>query len=102
MRILICALLLLGSGACGSGASGSGSATVDMTTLARGGDGGLLALGAMCNSDGQCASSICTPYKMGAYKLCSLKCTALMPAPQCTSPGDGSCNGMGYCRFPGM
>ncbi len=62
----------------------------------------LLGLGQMCTWAGQCASGVCAPYKMGAYHLCSLQCTANMSAPQCTSPGDGQCNGMGYCRFPGM
>jgi hypothetical protein len=84
-------------------ATSDGSAAVaDMTMPGGGGDGGLLPLAAMCNADAQCASHVCAPYKMGAYQLCTLRCTALMPAPQCTSPGTGQCNGMGYCKFPGM
>jgi hypothetical protein len=104
MRHLICALPLLLLAACGSSVTGTdGSATtVDMTMASKGSDAGLQALGTMCTGDSQCASNVCAPYKMGAYKLCTLKCTAMMPAPQCTSPGDGTCNGMGYCKFPGM
>jgi hypothetical protein len=104
MRPLICALALLLLPACGSSTSTpDGSATTaDMTMTSHGSDAGLQALATMCTADSQCASNVCAPYKMGAYKLCTLKCTAMMPAPQCTSPSDGTCNGMGYCRFPGM
>ena len=105
-RLLLRALPFLLLAACGAASSSpDGSAVVDMSQrhdLARTSDGGLLPLAAMCTADSQCASNVCAPYKMGAYMLCTLKCTAFMPAPQCIAPGTGQCNGMGYCKFPGM
>jgi hypothetical protein len=104
MRQLIYALPLLLLAACGSSTSTPDSSTtaVDMVMTSHGSDGGLRALAAMCTADSQCASNVCAPYKMGAYQLCTLKCTPMMSAPQCTAPSDGTCNGMGYCKFPGM
>ena len=67
-----------------------------------GGDGGLKPLAAACTGDGECASGTCAPYAGGTKMLCSYHCTANMPAPMCTTPGDGTCNGMSYCKFPGM
>jgi hypothetical protein len=100
MRYLFIALLLCG---CGSSTSGGGmdmsGAVGDMTPTV---DASLQGLGTMCTMASQCQSNTCAPYKMGAYKLCTLPCTALMAAPQCTAPSDGTCNGMGYCKFPGM
>ena len=65
-------------------------------------DAGLRLLAAPCSSNADCESGFCGTYMMGAEKLCSFMCTKNMPAPQCTSPGNGQCNGMGECQFPGM
>ena len=93
-----------------SGAGGDMTATAhDLATaavhdLATGttGDGGLKPLAATCASSAECASGYCGSYAMGAKMLCTYMCTMGQPAPQCTSPGDGTCNGMGECKFPNM
>jgi hypothetical protein len=66
------------------------------------GDGGLKPLAADCASNAECASGYCGPYMGGAKMLCTFMCTSGQAAPQCTSPGDGTCNGMNECKFPGM
>jgi hypothetical protein len=104
MRILlglIPLVLVLGIGCGTSTSTPDGSASVDMAKTGTV-DGSLLPLAAMCTGNAQCASGVCAPYKMGAYMLCTFKCTAGASAPQCTSPSTGQCNGMGYCKFPGM
>jgi len=58
-----------------------------------------LGLCALCTSDAACDSGICRMYGDG-YRKCSLTCTPLDTAPQCTAPAEGACNGMGYCMCP--
>ncbi|HEY2748097.1 MAG TPA: hypothetical protein VGL86_25915 [Polyangia bacterium] len=103
-------------GFAGCGDDTSSGAGVDMTAtahdlatatvhdLATGtvGDGGLEPLAAACTADAECASNFCGTYKMGAEMLCTEHCTSGQAAPQCTSPGNGMCNGMNECMFPGM
>jgi len=88
-----------GGGAGGGG--GSGGAGGDMAIETKN-DMGLLLLAQPCTSNAECASNLCAPYAMGTKMLCSYACTKNMPAPMCTAPGDGTCNGMGYCKFPNM
>ena len=88
-----------GSGGAGGGGSG-GSSGADMAKSS--GDGGLLGLAQPCTTNAQCQSNLCAPYMMGTKMLCSYACTKNMPAPMCTAPGNGQCNGMGYCQFPNM
>jgi hypothetical protein len=78
------------------------TATVQDLATAETGDGGLKPLAAACTSNTQCASGLCGSYKMGAEMLCTFHCTMGQPAPQCTTPGNGMCNGMSECMFPGM
>ena len=80
-----CALLMLALAL-----AGCGNTTAPM----------LQALGTTCRSNSQCASNLCQAYAGGAMSFCTLTCTANMPAPQCTAPSDGTCNGMGFCKFP--
>lgn len=113
MRSLILSFVLLaGCGGTTGNPDGAGI-VIDMAKtgssnadLAGGGSGGadmtLLPLASLCTANTQCASGTCAPYKMGAYSLCTYACTKGSPAPMCTSPGNMTCNGMGYCMFPGM
>lgn len=54
---------------------------------------------AVCTSNADCASGVCKLYGDG-YRKCSTTCTAGEPASQCTAPGHGFCNLMGYCACP--
>jgi hypothetical protein len=82
---------------CGSSGSGDDGGAADMTMA---GDGGLLPLGATgCTTGADCESTVCAPYQMGAVMRCTLACTVGQPAPQCVAPSNGTCNGMGYCKF---
>ena len=104
MRYLFIALLLCGCGSSASNGDGGMDMSGAVSDMAGGGtvDASPQGLGTMCTMNSQCQSNTCAPYKMGAYKLCTLSCTIGQAAPQCTAPSDGTCNGMGYCRFPGM
>jgi hypothetical protein len=86
----------------GAGGGGSGGASGADMAMETKNDMGLLLLAQPCTSNAQCASNLCAPYAMGTKMLCSFMCTKGMPAPMCTAPGDGTCNGMGYCKFPNM
>jgi hypothetical protein len=103
----------VGVGGCNSddtsgGAMDLSAGGADMTTpgshdMARAtGDAGLLPLASPCGGNSDCASDLCAAYAGGTKMLCTYACTKNMPAPMCTAPSDGTCNGMGYCKFPGM
>jgi hypothetical protein len=79
----------------------TGATVHDMATGAAG-DGGLEPLAATCTSNAECASGYCGTYMMGNEHLCTFMCTAGQSAPQCTTPGNGMCNGMNECMFPNM
>lgn len=77
-------------------------ATVHDLASGEAGDGGLKPLAAACTSNAECASGYCGTYMMGNEHLCTFMCTSGQSAPQCTSPGNGMCNGMNECMFPNL
>jgi hypothetical protein len=105
MRALVFALLVGASigGCSGSQPTDDAGSGADLSSPGDGGgstDMALLPLGAMgCMTNADCQSMVCAPYMMGVVKRCTLACTVGQPAPQCVAPSNGTCNGMGYCKF---
>jgi hypothetical protein len=59
----------------------------------------LLAFGAACNSNAECASNACNMGGNGSY--CSIACKQATEAKDCPVPlTNGQCNKRGFCKKP--
>jgi hypothetical protein len=91
----------------GSGGSGGGgdnnSASTDMSNTAStdlaGVTPGTKAFGDLCTVAGDCQSTLCEPFAMGAVHRCSKACTVATQTVDCPAPSAGTCTNNGYCKF---
>jgi hypothetical protein len=76
----------------GGGHMDSGGGGMDSSAM-------LKAFGDVCTVDGDCQSGLCRGFVMMTVHRCTLACTSQNAATICVAPSDGTCNGMGYCKF---
>lgn len=64
-------------------------------------DGGDKCTGAvfdLCNSEHDCASTMCQPFAASGFQVCTQACSATMPCPNDSTGAQATCNAMSICK----